>query len=325
MNADLNPNPKLHYSVALCTFNGDKYIKGQIESILRQSVKVDEIVICDDGSTDNTLELINTIIANNPTDTDIRLYKNSYNLGVVKNFSKCIALCLNDYVFLSDQDDLWDKDKVKKYESLFHSGYEIIFSDAYIVDDTLRITKKSLFKHLGFNPKSDPRNFLLKQSLITGATLAFHRKIYHYALPFNDHYLHDGWLGIIGVYFFKYFIIQEALIFYRQHNSNVAGIKLDSLFKKFNKNIKNLKRVEKTREENYFRICIFHNQFKDHFKKNDLAKVKKALDFWLQSKNMVKNGKIVNLFFVIKNFFNYFRFNNGLNGFFRDLIWIVFT
>jgi len=100
-------------SVAMCTHNGEKYIKTQLESILTQTIAIDEIVICDDRSNDNTIAIIEQIQLENPN--KISLYKNHENIGSTKNFEKAISICTGDYIFLSDQDDIW---KVNKFEKV---------------------------------------------------------------------------------------------------------------------------------------------------------------------------------------------------------------
>ena len=96
-------------SVALASYNGEKYIEEQINSILYQSMKVDRIVICDDNSKDNTIKIIEKLIKKG---FPINLHKNDRNLGYALNFMKCINLCNSNYIFLSDQDDIWFKNKV---------------------------------------------------------------------------------------------------------------------------------------------------------------------------------------------------------------------
>lgn len=98
-------------SVAMCTFNGEKYIKEQIESIINQSLVPDEIVICDDCSKDNTLNIIKETLDNWPG--KVQLVVNEKNLGYRKNFEKSISLCNGDIIFLSDQDDVWNRNKIE--------------------------------------------------------------------------------------------------------------------------------------------------------------------------------------------------------------------
>ena len=111
----------------MCTYNGEKYIKEQLESILNQTIAIDEIIICDDGSNDKTIQIIEEIQLEYPN--KISLYKNQVNLGSNKNFEKAITICSGDYIFLSDQDDIWKNNKVEKIikHSLRKSNHQKVF------------------------------------------------------------------------------------------------------------------------------------------------------------------------------------------------------
>ena len=111
-------------SVAMATFNGEPYIQEQLDSIYNQTRKVDEIIIVDDCSTDSTVRVIEQYILSHK-DIDIKLYKNEENLGYKKNFKKAISLCHGDYVFLSDQDDIWKVNKVEDMISIMEENPNI--------------------------------------------------------------------------------------------------------------------------------------------------------------------------------------------------------
>src|SRR5687768_2514416 len=100
-------------SVALCTYNGAKFIAEQLESICKQTTPPNEIVICDDGSTDDTIACIDRVKKNHPA-IDWKIKRNTANLGYVKNFEQAVLLTTGDIVFLSDQDDVWLPEKVQK-------------------------------------------------------------------------------------------------------------------------------------------------------------------------------------------------------------------
>lgn len=132
-------------SVALCTYNGAKYIYEQLKSIVEQIQLPDELVICDDASTDETVDIINKFKEN--CNIKIKLYINKQNLGFRKNFEKCISLCSNDIIFLCDQDDIWLPDKVKIFMQAFESDSNLVyaFSDAYVVDEFDNIKKQHVW------------------------------------------------------------------------------------------------------------------------------------------------------------------------------------
>ena len=120
-------------SVALCTYNGEKFIEEQLKSILEQTVPITEIVIFDDGSSDTTVSKIGLVDQNNPG--IIRLFQNKANVGFCKNFEKALTECNGDYIFFSDQDDVWHRDKVGKIISyLTETGKYGVFTNADLMD-----------------------------------------------------------------------------------------------------------------------------------------------------------------------------------------------
>ena len=109
-------------SVAMATYNGEVYLRKQLDSILHQSLPVDEIIICDDQSSDGTVDIIQEYIKQYP---HIHLYKNEQNLGYKRNFKKALSLCSKEYIFLCDQDDIWDSDKVKEMVAIMNNNPEM--------------------------------------------------------------------------------------------------------------------------------------------------------------------------------------------------------
>ncbi|MBR6132882.1 MAG: glycosyltransferase family 2 protein [Bacteroidales bacterium] len=220
-------------SVALCTYNGEKYITEQIKSILEQSTPVDEIVICDDGSTDNTISIIEKIKKSNTT--DIIIHRNTQNLGVCANFEFAISICKGDIIFLSDQDDIWNPDKVKTIVSWFetHPQKSVVFTDATLIsEDDKEFSNKSLWDCIGFNKKMrryfdnglSLESFFINKA--TGATMAIRKDI---CFPFtrycnNDNVLHDYCIALKALDNDGLGYIDKPLIKYRLHGNQQAGI-----------------------------------------------------------------------------------------------------
>ena len=219
-------------SVAMCTYNGAKYIREQLDSILNQSHPVDEIVICDDGSIDATIDIIKQVI--DTTSTSIKLYKNKENLGFFKNFLQAISLCTGDIIFLSDQDDLWRDDKVEKICDWFNT-YEkkdVVFTDAKLIDEyDYEFTKDTLWKG-GFGKRMQryfDNGYGLEIFAITnratGATMAFRKSFIEgkelsaYNLP-----LHDYIIVLLAVSENKCGYIKETLTSYRIHKGQTIGV-----------------------------------------------------------------------------------------------------
>jgi glycosyltransferase involved in cell wall biosynthesis len=219
-------------SVAMCTYNGEKYIKTQLESILKQTVSVDEIVICDDGSKDKTFEMIAQFQIEYPN--KIFLYKNSVNMGSTKNFEKSISICTGDYIFLSDQDDVWKADKVEKIIQHFtdNPSIEAIFSNADLINENNeKINTITLWDSVFFIEKQLKKPLDLfcliksKRNMVTGATLCIKKEVKDLIIPFPNikKYYHDEWIAIIIASRNKLNYITEELISYRIHSKQQIG------------------------------------------------------------------------------------------------------
>ncbi len=221
-------------SVALCTFNGEKYLSTQITSILNQSMKVDEIVVCDDGSSDKTLDILNEI--KKDSETTISIHINDHQLGVSKNFEKAINLCKGDVIFLSDQDDIWAKNKVETIYNWFaaHPEHDAVFTNAVVINaDGEKAMDQTLWDCVGFN-KSLQKSFANGLSLetfflnrATGATMAFRKSL---SFPFSQYcnqwknILHDYCLALKALDGNKLGCINLPLISYRLHGNQQSGV-----------------------------------------------------------------------------------------------------
>jgi glycosyltransferase involved in cell wall biosynthesis len=199
----------------MATFNGEKYIKEQINSILVQLDNEDELIISDDGSTDKTLKMIQTF-----DDQRIKVYENNGIHGYTHNFENALKKASGDYIFFSDQDDVWLPDKVKTMLPYLKND-NFVISDAFITNDKLEIKGKisSWRKY----KKGYFRN--LYKSIYAGCTCAFTKNIKDYALPFptTKYIQHDTWIGLICELKFNVVYIDEPLILYRRHDKNTSG------------------------------------------------------------------------------------------------------
>ena len=133
-------------SVCMATYNGDKYVTKQIDSILSQLHSNDELIICDDCSTDLTISKVGSYV-----DRRLKLVKNSFRLGVVANYNKCIYLARNEIIFLADQDDIWMPDRVEKSLNTLNKYPKVtlVLSNAQLIDETDRVIKEMLFNFHG--------------------------------------------------------------------------------------------------------------------------------------------------------------------------------
>jgi len=213
-------------SIAMCTYNGAKYIEEQLQSILQQTLPPDEMIICDDCSKDDTVEVVNTVLAS--WNGKWKLIRNEHNLGFKKNFQKAIENCTGDIIFLSDQDDVWHKDKIQKVMKVFSDNPDCIlaFHDAVLVDGNLKQIAPSFWQTLKFQPEDFlKRNYkrLMESNVVQGAACAFKKELFYESLPFPSEAIHDEWLALNAITVGTVVPISEKLLDYRQSGSNAIG------------------------------------------------------------------------------------------------------
>nr|WP_315156801.1 glycosyltransferase family 2 protein [uncultured Flavobacterium sp.] len=233
-------------SVAMCTYNGEKYIGKQLESILSQTMAIDEIMICDDGSKDQTIAIIEQFQIEYPN--KISLHKNQVNLGSTKNFEKAVTLCSGDFIFLSDQDDIWKENKVEKVIQHFieNPSFEAVFTNGTLINDkNEKIKTYSLWDSVFFlgNQLENPINLVKlicsKRNMVTGATLCIKKETKKFILPFPDikKYYHDEWIAIIIASRQKLDYLTDELISYRIHSGQQIGGKSNTQNKTIQKHL----------------------------------------------------------------------------------------
>lgn len=233
----------MKYSVALCTYNGAKYIEKQIRSLLEQSVPVDEIIICDDGSKDRTVDIIRQIQLESKG-ICINLFQNSSNLGVCANFDKATKLCKGDIIFLADQDDIWMSNKVECISQYFYNHPEknVVYTDGYRIDENdVLINGATIFAGFGMSDftnrdlsQDDNFNLFCEMGRALGATIALRRSFIQKlqidvtADPKNVRPLHDYIISMTAIFDNNSLgMIPECLINYRCHANQQCGLRLN--------------------------------------------------------------------------------------------------
>ncbi|WP_294248494.1 glycosyltransferase [uncultured Chryseobacterium sp.] len=219
-------------SVALCTYNGEKFLEEQINSILDQTIAVHEIVVCDDRSTDATLSILDNYLETYPE--VFKIFRNDTTLKSVKNFEKAISLCTGDIIFLADQDDYWYKDKVETILNFFnhHRNINVICTNGHAIDNESRFLENHFVTwdvFLQFT--NETSNFSLFDFLIqkgnfaTGASMAFRKSIKDFILPIPEikGFHHDEYIALVAASNDEIAFIGEKLINYRIHSSQQVG------------------------------------------------------------------------------------------------------
>ena len=217
-------------TVLLAVYNGEKYLKEQIESILNQSVKDVKIIIRDDGSTDNSGEIIESYCKEYPD--RISCIKGKATGSAQKNFAELLKNCDSDYIMFCDQDDVWLSDKIEKtYNSMLQAEQNgdipvLVHTDLKVVDDKLCEIAPSFFEFQKLIQKDITLPKLLVQNYVTGCTIMVNRALKEKCGDIPDEcIMHDWWLALVAVLFGKLVCVDDATMLYRQHAANQVGAK----------------------------------------------------------------------------------------------------
>jgi glycosyltransferase involved in cell wall biosynthesis len=199
----------------MATYNGGKYIKKQVASILAQLSPVDELVISDDSSTDDTLAIVQSF-----NDERIKIFSNASRIaGPVSNFENALKNANGDYIFLADQDDIWLSNKIEIHIK-GHTNHDLVISDCYVINEAGDVLHNSFFRERNSGP-----GFLknLKKNSYIGCCMSFNRKLLKLALPFPSYiHMHDWWIGLIAELKGSTFFCDDKLIYYVRHDNNVS-------------------------------------------------------------------------------------------------------
>jgi glycosyltransferase involved in cell wall biosynthesis len=221
----------------MCTYNGARFVGEQLASIAAQTRPPDELVVCDDGSTDATLECIRDFARTAPF--PIRVFENEKNIGSTKNFERAIELCEGDFIAFADQDDVWSPEKLQRLEeTLANESAGLVFTDGEVVDESLRPLGQRVWQTIRFGAVEqrlfrEGRAFavLLDHNVVTGAAMALKAEFKKLILPFPDDLTHDGipvihdwWTALLIAAVGDVFFVSEPLFKYRQHAGQQMGV-----------------------------------------------------------------------------------------------------
>jgi hypothetical protein len=221
-------SPRL--SVALCTYNGCRFLPAQLDSYLAQTTQPYEIVACDDDSDDDTVSLLEDFARRAPF--AVRVVRNDTRLGPTKNFEKAIGLCSGDVIATSDQDDIWLPDKLAvtlaALDRIPRCG--LAFTDAEVVEEDLRPRGHSMWDAIQFRSPArrqvrQGRTFevLLRQWVVTGATMMFRSELRPHVLPIPPQWTHDGWTALMISAMAPVAMVERPTVLYRQHAAQQIG------------------------------------------------------------------------------------------------------
>ena len=243
-------------SIAMTTYNGEKYVEKQLRSIFSQTLQPDEIVICDDCSKDRTVEIIRRVVSEYQAEARVRLVENKQNLGYIRNFHQAIGMTSGEYLFLADQDDEWYPHKLKRVlEVMEETGAEAICTGFDLIDangdlianpESFRIDPLILKAGPGVTPITFHQ--LIFRNFVPGCTYCCTRRTAQAFLEVESQVLpHDYQIMFVGTLLGKVFFLNEKTIGYRLHGNNTIGFSAKGSSKGFR-----LKKINRKPKYTYF-------------------------------------------------------------------------
>lgn len=309
-------------SVALCTYNGEKYIEEQLRSILDQSVGVDEIVICDDSPREDTVQIAERILKDSGIAYEIIV--NDPPLGVADNFLKALKHTSGDYVFTCDQDDIWHKDKVEIFRHVVEKTKKsLYFSDGVLVDGAANPMGNTLWQAYAVDRELEAGGpilpMLIRRPMVTGAAMLVSRQLIDSITEIPEQWLHDEWFAMAAAARDDIAPVPELTFDYRQHGANVVGAKRLSFAEKAKNwaellwQLKPLRkqRLKKTRDALRLTAGTRYDSY-----------VQEAVAFWetLDGLSDLGFGKGIARIIKLYRSGGYRRFYNGFRGAVRDCL-----
>lgn len=316
----------LKISVALVTFNGEKYLKEQLNSISNQTLLPDELIVFDDCSSDNSISIINKFIESAPF--EVKLFQNTTNLGVSKNFGIALSQCNGDLIFLCDQDDYWFNNKIEVVSNYFYTNQDVLLfiNDGILTDSNLvpsKFTQGQQLVNSGLNINQ----------LINGCFSAISKDILPFILPIDFEYpFYDTFIHRVGNLLESKLFINKPLQFYRRHSSNTSSNSVSSLTKiskfkaksiYYGENTKNylLKELEMLEIINLRILNLVGNNNKIDLL-HTISKIENEKDLIRRRLEVLQCNNFFLKLYLASNFLIVGGYNNfaGINSYFKDII-----
>lgn len=271
----------------MATYNGEKYLREQVDSILQQSYRNFRLLISDDCSTDRTREILSEYAKK---DSRVVVFLQNKNIGVLKNFEYLMQKVETECFMFADQDDIWQKDKIQRsVDKMDETGSDLVYTNLEVVNENLQLINKSYWSLKGFEKKIKKYNnfeTLYLNNFVTGCTMLVKSKWLSKILPLpqnSEYILHDYWTALIVAKFGKISYIEQPQVKYRQHGENSIGSKKRSdeieVFEKMRKLFIDVKL-------DHFRVFMRNNQI---FEDDKIVKLNiKSYEYFEYLKNVKK-------------------------------------
>lgn len=304
-------------SILISTYNGEKYLKEQLDSLFAQKYNNFHIIVRDDISTDSTLEILKSY--------DLKIIQSKSNLGAKGSFSTLLEYALNNsnskYFMFCDQDDIWSKDKIENTLAKMHEMEKLnsqmpilVHTDLKVADEDLNILNDSFMSYQSIDAKYVSLNNLLIQNNITGCTVMINLKLAKMCLPVpKESIMHDWWIGLVASKFGKIGFLDETTMLYRQHSTNDTGAKKFNSTNTFKKALRlffSNKLYIKYLRRNIIQSKAFLDRYKNNLDDKTISMLEDFINienksFWqkreiLLKYKLLKQGFIRNLGLLLK-------------------------
>lgn len=330
-------------SVGICTHNGEKFIAEQVESILNQSMRPDEIILTDDASGDKTVEIAENLLKDSGITYKIVAHKTHQ--GILKNFSNCLDMCSGDIIFSCDQDDVWMKDKVESFLPYFEKGCNFVYSNACVIDSNRNILEEDFWQCYGIAfdklSKEEFCKLLLRHCCIAGCNMAFTKELYDQIRPIPYHFLHDGWVAMCAPWYGEIGFVNKPLIEYRRHGKNTSGFQAtDSKVAKNESDTIQKSKKNKSLFSNVYRTTlpdtwfgnyhcyianeIFYERMKEHISSEYAATLIRCNQFLKATLQCLPKHRVKSMFILMHQYLNgnYKMFRGNIKRLIRDLLYL---
>ena len=308
----------------MCTYNGCRFLEAQLQTIGNQTQLPFELLICDDGSTDATPDIVHTFAQS--VSFPVYFIRNTTNLGSTKNFEKAILFCKGDIIALCDQDDLWTPEKLNRMASILEREPEVaaVFSNATLIDDNSIPIAGTLWERIGFNSRderifnTDQAFYLIQKPLVTGATLVFRASFVSDIVPIPSEWVHDEWIALILASLARIKPVYEFLISYRLHANQQIGLR--KVPKYVSLQVGQLERVAFQRRI-ALKLLIMADKLANlpgNQKSTTYARAKAV--YMNKRADLLEGGRFFRIFRGAAVLPGYFRFASGLVSYFRDFL-----
>lgn len=285
--------------ILLATYNGEKYLRQQLDSIFAQTYTEFRLYVSDDNSSDATYKILCEYENRYPE--KVFISKPKERLGASANFLSLLEESEAEYIMFADQDDVWDKRKIeyslkcmKHLESKYTKAHPLlIHSDLTVVDEELTTINKSLMNFLKIDPHRKRLSYLLVENVVTGSTIMMNKALKDKVKISQNCFMHDWWIALCAACFGKTGYINKPLNLYRQHGDNVLGVKnIYSLSGLITDRIKRNKEVKANYKKMYAQAQAFLEEYKDDIQQKD----RQILGSFVNMQDMNRSQKICTVF-----------------------------